>query len=855
MINTSKEFQKLMNYQTDFKENAEIKFSNGTIIHLTESDFTIANNNVTDASETNGIPLGVAVCRNIQIELMNDDDRFSEYDFFGAEIRLFLTFQLSETVERIELGTFTVLAPETYGTTVIITALDDMHKADKLYSTSLIFPATIKSMLVDACNILGISLGTTSFLNDDFVVQSAPTDITFRQLIGYIAMIAGGNARIDITGRLRIISYDFDKLQELKNIIDGGFYNPWNDICNLDGGSFNPWNLGDAVDGGIFGDRKNLHILNNWSDLKVDTDDVVITGVQTTYTDAENEEHIVKYGDEGYLLNIDNPLIAGKEEEIIQIIGNIMVGGRFRQFSGDLIANPTIEFMDIALINDRKGNSYVSFVTDINFQFFGFTSIKNSAEPVLRNSAKTYSSAVQSFLKSRELIKKERSAREQAVKQLATDLQNSSGMFMTQEKQSDGSIIYYMHDKQLLDDSMIVWKLTSMAFGISTDGGKTYPYGFTVDGTTITRLLYAEGIDADYINTGAIRISDNSGKTIFLADYNTNQVYVDASNVLIGSSNIKSYIDDSGTELTKTFNSAIETKANEINLSVSNTYSTKIETNSAKNEAISASNENTTELLKSYSTTVQMNTAISAMADEINIEASKTYETISNATKQYSSLSASIKVNADNILSKVSRGSISSEISQESGKISIKSDRFSLESTNCTISENGTISAKNVDLSGKLTSESGKIGGFDIASNSLCYLKTRFLESAVGIYLGWDGLSVGTGFRVSKTGDVELGYGSDINVGGIMNFTSYSTYGAKIQHSGNDSIKFESNRTTIVSNHSVLGKTGGSIGFFGDDGSTKKSVSAIISTATATASSNATKINEIINALNAYNLL
>ena len=90
MINVSNEFKKLMNVRTDFKENAEITFADGTVLELAEKDFTVSNNNVTDASETSGIPLGVAVCRSIQIELMNDDDRFSKYDFFGAIIRLYI---------------------------------------------------------------------------------------------------------------------------------------------------------------------------------------------------------------------------------------------------------------------------------------------------------------------------------------------------------------------------------------------------------------------------------------------------------------------------------------------------------------------------------------------------------------------------------------------------------------------------------------------------------------------------------------------------------------------------------------------------------------------------------------------
>ena len=505
-----------MNDRTDFKENAEITFADGTFLELSEKDFTVANNSVMDAAGSNGIPLGVALCRSIQIELMNDDDRFSDYDFFGARIRLYLTFALSETIERIEYGTFTVLTPETYGTTVIITALDDMYKSDKEYSTSLTFPATIRSMLIDACDTLGISLGTTSFLNESFVVQSAPTDITYRQLIGYIAMIAGGNARIDVTGRLRVLSYDFEELNKISSNIDGGFFNPWSNPVDLDGGDFATWNNGSESDGGFFGDRKDLLVLSNWKNLKVDTDDVVITGVQTTYTDSENEEHSEIYGVEGYVLSVENPLIAGNEESAMALIGNVMVGGRFRQFSGDLVSNPLCEFMDIVAVVDRKNNVYASFITDISFQFFGFTNLKNSAEPTIRNSAKTYSNATKTLVAAKKLVEKEKTAREQAIEQLAKDLSNSSGLFMTQEEQEDGSAIYYMHDKPTLSESMIVWKLTALAFAISTDGGKTYPYGFTVNGETVTRLLYAEGIDADYINTGTMSANRIMGGTLRL---------------------------------------------------------------------------------------------------------------------------------------------------------------------------------------------------------------------------------------------------------------------------------------------------------------------------------------------------
>ena len=748
MINVSNEFRQLMSQNTDFKQNAEITFANGDFLELSEKDFTIDNNSVVDAGESSGIPLGVAMSKSIQIELMNENDRFSEYDFFGAVIRLYLTFQLSETVERIEYGTFTVLTPETYGTTVIITAVDDMHKADAEYYTSLSFPATIGSMFRDVCITIGISQGTTTFLNDDFIVDEKPVGITFRQLFGYIAMIAGGNARIDLTGRLRIITYDFSVLDNIRDSIVSGDY-----------------------------DTDSYHVLENWKDLKLDTDDVVITGVQTSYTDSDNNEKTASYGLEGYVLKIDNPLIAGKEQSAVDLIGNVMVGGRFRQFSGDYIAYPIAEFMDAVVLIDRKRKAYASFITDINFQFFGFTTLKNSAEPALRNSAKTYSDATQTLVKSRQLIKNERTAREKAVEQLAKDMQNSSGLYMTEEKQEDGSVIYYMHDKPTLEESMIVWRLSALAFAISNDGGKTYPYGFTVDGTTITRLLYAEGIDADYINTGALRIDDGNGNTLFLADYDTKRVEIKADNVKIGAESIVDKFSDQEDEINNlqnqidgnitTYNiNHVPTLTNypawdwtynipcNDTVQVSDTlafiYKDEYWRKNARSvvfntetfvtyrfleqngiwgwmeiadseysyvlqqiselritdESITASVKSLEEeIIADYITKSSAQSLITQTAQSITTEVSKNYETKSNASSQYTSLNSKITQTAESITAEVTRASnaesnLSSRITQNANAINLRVQKGSVISEINQTAETVTIKASKIDLQG-----------------------------------------------------------------------------------------------------------------------------------------------------------
>lgn len=521
MINVSNEFWKLMHEKTDFKQNAVITFQDGTVLEVDESLFTMSNNSVTDAAGVNSVPLGVALSRGIQIELQNDDKRFSTYDFFGARIRLILKFELSDSVEKIEYGTFTVVSPATYGETVIITANDDMYKANASYSTNIVFPAPAWMVLQDSCASCGIPLSTTQFLNKDFEIQEKPSaDLTHLQVIGYIAMIACGNARINRQGYLEILSYDFSFLNE---IADGGTFNPWTGGCVADGGNFEDWTSGAMLDGGNFADKPNYHILYRFKDSpRVDTDDVIITGVQTVMQpkEGETESKTILLGQNGYVLNIENPLISGMEEEALQRIGATMIGGRMRKFEGDHIAYPIAEFMDKAFVVDREGNTYGTILTDINFTFLGFTTFKNSAENSVRNASSFGSQGTQAVIQARKMVNAEKTARELAQENMTKALVESSGLYFTKEKQEDGSEICYGHNKPTLEESDTIWKFTVGAVGVSTDGGETYAYGFTVTGELLANVLTVYGVNADWIKVGTMLADRIQGGTLTLGGEN-----------------------------------------------------------------------------------------------------------------------------------------------------------------------------------------------------------------------------------------------------------------------------------------------------------------------------------------------
>ena len=499
MINVSTRFKELMKERTDFKENAEVTFKDGRVLTLTEEDFSASGNTVTDAADASAIPLGAAVGRSIQIELLNDDDHLESYDFYGASIRLYLTFALDAAVEKIEYGTFTVTSPEDYGTTVCVTANDDMYKADQPYQSGLSFPASAQSVLADICSTCKIALKSSTFLHDSFAIQKKPSSqYTFRDVIGYIAMLAVGNARIDTTGQLEIKSYSL---------------------------------------GGI----RAQHNLTAWKKLTIGTGDITVTGCSMSRkneSDEGTQEETVLSGKEGYVLEVENPLAEGSEETLTEWIMARIGGYAFRKFSGEHTAYPIAEFMDTVTFQDWKGTEYFSFITDVDFTFLGITSLKNSAGDGLRKQSKYSGKHTKTNVYLEELVAKEKKDREVAVKLLEKTLADSSGMYTTYEEQPDGSTITYLHDKPTLSESQNVIKLTSEAIGVSNDCGKTYPYGFVLTGKMITRLLYAEGINADYINAGAFVVKDKDGNTIFQADISGGKVIISADSVRIGDRNV-----------------------------------------------------------------------------------------------------------------------------------------------------------------------------------------------------------------------------------------------------------------------------------------------------------------------------
>lgn len=529
MINVSKDFLNEI-YEHDnrnYTERVEITMSDST--HITLKNKDLWNNGITIEDAVSGddyFDVGAAIVNQCTISINNIYDEFSDYDFTDAKVIPYIGLKLPDgTTEEIQKGIFTVDEARYSGNIITLVCLDNMWKFDRDYSESTLnYPATILQIVTEACQTCEVNLSSTSIPQGDFVVEQNPSDdaVTFREVISWCAQIAGCFARCNTYGELEIKWYNAKFLDY--GILDGGNFDDvdsegfYGNGESVSGGSFNPWTTYGTLDGGTFQELNGFHhIYSNYS-LDLSTDDVVVTGVEVIEkTDSVENDYMRSYtvGSPGYIVSIEgNNLIQnGKGDLVAQFLGSSLIGIRFRKANVTHLNDPTIEAGDVAFLTDRKGNSYKILVSSTKFQVGNRQRTISSAETPAKNSATRYSQSTKNYVEYRKGLTKEKNEREEAQEELKDRIDNSPGLYTTEIENPSGGNTFYMHNRQELDDSNIIWRMTAEAWGVSTDGGKTYNAGMTVDGDTIVRILTATGINADWINSGSMSADRINGGT------------------------------------------------------------------------------------------------------------------------------------------------------------------------------------------------------------------------------------------------------------------------------------------------------------------------------------------------------
>ena len=561
MRNLSTEFKEQQNSgNRNYLKYADFTFTDGSTLSITDKDLWSNGFKFEDAvSQSGSFDIGAAIVNKLTLQINNFSGKYTDYIWDGARVVCYIGLELSTGIEKIRICTMTVTDAPYQSTAIIsLTCEDSMRLFDRDYSESkLTYPATRLQIIQDACKVCGVTLQSTRFDNDDFVIQNRPDDssITFRQVIAWVAQMGCQWAKCDEYGRLCFGWYEREVPDNFYDLVE----TPWKD-----------------VEGNDILDTTGAQIITVMQKgiTAIDTNgftpwmyDVEITGVKVTeYVEnsSKNEAKTYQSGKSGYVIEIsDNKLIQeGSGEKICQIIADRCVGLKFRPFTTGALTNIAWEAGDTIAISDRNGKKYKSFLTSVTLNPGAFEQLECSAKSVSRNKQKQYTLSQQVQAESKKNLKDERTAREKAIEELSQRLSESSGTYTTVEAQPDGSNIYYLHNKPQLSDSDIVWKMTAEAWAVSTDGGQHWNGGMTVDGDVIARILTATGVNADWINTGTIKAIDKDGNTTFLVDVTTGRVIINADSVQIKGKDVNAI--------------AKEKAETEVNNFISNTYTTDI---------------------------------------------------------------------------------------------------------------------------------------------------------------------------------------------------------------------------------------------------------------------------------------
>lgn len=543
MLNVSAKWQRAVMLDNDINVNCftDIVTASGEKIPISDSELWANDFEVNDSTSSNGtFTIGALIAGKLKIKLNNIYEDYSKYDFDKASVTAYVSKSFSDgTSEKLKIGEYRVSETSYDGSLITLTCLDNINNFNREYDSNLSYPTTAYEVVRDACIKCDVPFTMARFDNSDYMINEIPSDnqkLTYGQVIAYILQLSGLWGKCGHDGELLIGWYDMSQFDSQG--YDGGSFStkttPYSDGDNVDGGNFTDYSSGDSVDGGTFTDARNYHNIYTQKDLNVATDDVVITGVKVTVTSKEDKAKDVNAlaGKEGYVVSIsDNPFIsAEKAQTVANYIFKKIGGMRFRPLDATLLSNPLIESGDVALVTDRKQNTYSCFISNRTFTVGSGTKISCDAENASRNSADKFSNKTKAIVQARKVAQAKLSVYDKQMQLLTQLMSQSLGLFKTEQVQEDGSIIYIMHNKADLNSSNIQWKMAANGMAVSNDYGKTWKAGIDKDGNAIFNIMSAIGINFDWAHGGTLTlggenntngkqyVKDANGKTLVTLD-------------------------------------------------------------------------------------------------------------------------------------------------------------------------------------------------------------------------------------------------------------------------------------------------------------------------------------------------
>lgn len=459
-----------------------IQVADITVNGVNES-FSVAENEIVQGSlsidrysvSNSKIEVGSAVAAELTLKLKNDDGKYDNTVFEGAEVFVKIGIKKwdahrweNAVIHWIPCGYFTIDEPPRALSTITISALDRMILFDKTVDISkLSFPMTVADLLNKICTICGVTLATdiTRLPNKDYQITAYPEgqDLTYRTLLQWCAALTGTCAFMNYDGNL-----------ELK----------WYEQTDL---TISP------------SERYNSDMQEN---------DVTITGIY--FKDAANTEYIA--GTDDYCLDLSsNGLLQDNVQVVLDTLYVSLKGFSYRPYTATIKSAPYIYPMDMIHYEDTKGEVHDTIITNVTFGMNLSTSIAGKGETTQKQKYSQSGGLTKQqatiLEKLRENLDKAMTAKEQAQLELNRLLSNSLGLNIVTIPQDDGTQVYYFCDGETLESSNIIYTFKANGFAWTkswNEGNPVWKYGFSKDGNAIYNMLAAYKISTEYLDAECV---------------------------------------------------------------------------------------------------------------------------------------------------------------------------------------------------------------------------------------------------------------------------------------------------------------------------------------------------------------
>lgn len=459
-----------------------IQVADITVNGVNES-FSVAENEIVQGSlsidrysvSNSKIEVGSAVAAELTLKLKNDDGKYDNTVFEGAEVFVKIGIKKwdahrweNAVIHWIPCGYFTIDEPPRALSTITISALDRMILFDKTVDISkLSFPMTVADLLNKICTICGVTLATdiTRLPNKDYQITAYPEgqDLTYRTLLQWCSALTGTCAFMNYDGNL-----------ELK----------WYEQTDL---TISP------------SERYNSDMQEN---------DVAITGIY--FKDAANTEYIA--GTDDYCLDLSsNGLLQDNVQVVLDTLYVSLKGFSYRPYTATIKSAPYIYPMDMIHYEDAKGEVHDTIITNVTFGMNLSTSIAGKGETTQKQKYSQGGGLTKQqatiLEKLRENLDKAMTAKEQAQLELNRLLSNSLGLNIVTIPQDDGTQVYYFCDGETLESSNIIYTFKANGFAWTkswNDGNPVWKYGFSKDGNAIYNMLAAYKISTEYLDAECV---------------------------------------------------------------------------------------------------------------------------------------------------------------------------------------------------------------------------------------------------------------------------------------------------------------------------------------------------------------